>query len=66
MMGGRISMMRNVLNITEVLIMQLADTPQKASCNDEENECQCYTHNSVVEMIPLLFNFRQSYGKRLI
>lgn len=66
MMGGRISMMRNVLNITEVLIMQLADPPEEASYNEEENECQCYTHNSVVEMIPFYFNFRQSYGKRLI
>ena len=66
MMGGRISMMRNILHIAEVLIMQLADTPEEASYNEEENECQCYTHNSVVEMIPLFFNFRQSYGKRLI
>lgn len=66
MMSCGISMMRNILNITEVLIMQLAKTPKEASYNDEKNECQCYTHNSVVEMIPLLFNFRQSYGKRLI
>jgi hypothetical protein len=43
--------------------MQLANTPEDASYNDEKNECQCYTHN-IFEFIPLkLFRYIIIFGK---
>ena len=63
MMSCGISMMRNILNIAEIFIMQLANTPEDASYNDEKNECQCYTHN-IFEFIPLkLFRYIIIFGK---
>ena len=38
-MGGGVGMVRNVLNIVEVLVAHLANAPQQASHDDECYQC---------------------------